>query len=67
MMVAFLTLQEFQGKYRLNSHFLEYNGLVYALPQKWKNEIVGIQKMEFITNKSVTILSCCVNPCKPVY
>jgi hypothetical protein len=64
---SFFTLQEFKNKYRLNSHFLEYNGLIYAIPQKWKNEIVGIQKLESITDKSVTLLSYCVKPCKPVY
>jgi hypothetical protein len=54
---SFCILQEFQDKHRQNSHFLEYNGLIYAIPQKWKNEIVGNQKLESITDKSVTLLS----------
>lgn len=40
---SFCTLQELQDKHKQNSHFLEYNGLIYAIPQKWKNEIVGNQ------------------------
>jgi hypothetical protein len=47
---SFCILHEFQDKHRQNSHFLEYNGLIYAIPQKWKNEIVGIQKLEYITD-----------------
>ena len=64
---SFCILHEFQDKHRQNSHFLEYNGLIYAIPQKWKNEIVGIQKLEYITDKSVTLLSYCVKLCKPAY
>jgi hypothetical protein len=40
---SFCILQELQDKHKQNSHFLEYNGLIYAIPQKWKNEIVGNQ------------------------
>ena len=58
---------ELQDKHKQNSHFLEYNGLIYAIPQKWKNEIVGNQKLDSITDKSVTLLSYCVKPCKPAY
>jgi hypothetical protein len=51
------TLQELQDKHKQNSHFLEYNGLIYAIPQKWKNLIVGNQKLESITDKSITLFS----------
>lgn len=64
---SFCTLQELQDKHKQNSHFLEYNGLIYVIPQKWKNEIVGNQKLVSITDKSVTLLSYCVKPCKPTY
>ena len=64
---SFCTLQELQDKHKQNSHFLEYNGLIYVIPQKWKNEIVGNQKLVSITDKSVTLLSYCVKPYKPAY
>jgi hypothetical protein len=38
---SFCTLQELQDKHKQNSHFLEYNGLIYVIPQKWKNESVS--------------------------
>ena len=64
---SFYTLQEYQDKYGLHSHFLEYNGLIYAIAQTWKDEIVDIQKLESITDKLVTLLNYCVKPYKPIY
>ena len=32
-----------------------------------KNEIVGIQKLESITDKLVALLNYCVKPCRPIY
>ena len=63
----FFTLQEYKDKYRLHSHFLEYNGLIYAIAQQQKDEIVDIQKLESITDKLITLLKYYAQPCKPIY
>ena len=67
MVAFFFTLQEYQDKYRLHSHFLEYNGLIYAIAQQWKDEIVDIQKLEYITDKLITLLKYYAQPCKSIY
>jgi hypothetical protein len=40
---SFCTLQELQDKHKQNSHFLEYNGLIYAIPQNGKIKLLAIR------------------------
>ena len=40
---SFCILHEFQDKHRQNSYFLEYNGLIYAIPQKWKKKLLAFR------------------------
>ena len=45
--------QEFQNKYMINTHFLEYYGIVGAAPKRWKNLISKYRRLHDIKHDIV--------------
>ena len=45
--------QEFQNKYMISTHFLEYYGIVGAVPKRWKNLISEYRRLHDIKNDIV--------------
>ena len=49
----FLSYQEFQNKYMISTNFLEYYGIVGAVPTRWKNLISEYGRRHDIKNNIV--------------
>ena len=49
----FLSYQEFQSKYMISTHFLEYYGIVGAVPKRSKNLISEYGRQHDISNDIV--------------
>ena len=54
---GFLSLEQFQDKYGIISNFLEYNGLLKAIPMKFKEVIAVNNKLEKVCDRYVTVLN----------
>ena len=64
---GFLSLEQFQDKYGIISNFLEYNGLLKAIPMKFKEVIAVNNKLEKVCDRYVTVLNNTLKPTKPFY
>jgi hypothetical protein len=65
---GFLSLEQFQDKYGIISiFFLEYNGLLKAIPMKFKEVIAVNHKLETFCDRYVTVLNNTLKPTKPFY
>jgi hypothetical protein len=64
---GFLSLEQFQDKYGIISIFLEYNGLLKAIPMKFKEVIAVNNKLEKVCDRYVTVLNNTLKPTKPFY
>jgi hypothetical protein len=66
---GFLSLEQFPNKYGIISIFLEYlyNGLLKAIPMKFKEVIAVNNKLEKVCDRYVTVLNNTVKPTKPFY
>ena len=49
----FLSHQEFQNKYMISTNFLEYYGIVGAVPERWKKLISEYGRLHDIKNDIV--------------
>ena len=54
---GFLSLEQFQDKYGIISNFSEYNGLLKAIPMKFKEVIAVNIKLEKVCDRYVTVLN----------
>jgi hypothetical protein len=54
---VFLSLEQFQDKYGIISNFSEYNGLLKAIPMKFKEVIAVNIKLEKVCDRYVTVLN----------
>jgi hypothetical protein len=61
---GFLSLEQFQDKYGIISNFLEYNGLLKAIPMKFKEVIAVNSKLEKVCDRYVTVLNNTLKPGK---
>ena len=52
---GFLSLEQFQDKDGIISNFLEYNGLLKAIPMKFKEVIAVNNKLEKVCDRYVTV------------
>jgi hypothetical protein len=66
---GFLSLEQFPNKYGIISNFLEYlyNGLLKAIPMKFKEVIAVNNKLEKVCDRYVTVLNNTLKPTKPFY
>jgi len=63
----FLSYQEFQNKYMISTNFLEYYGIVGAVPKGWKKLISEYGRLHDIKNDIIDRLKSEKKPCKYVY
>ena len=54
---GFLSLEQIENKYGIISIFLEYNGLLKAIPMKFKEVIAVNNKLEKVCDRYVTVLN----------
>ena len=64
---GFLSLEQFQDKYGIISNFLKYNGLLKAIPMKFKEVSAVNNKLEKVCDRYVTVLNNTLKPTKPLY
>ena len=50
--------QEFQNKYMINTNFLEYYGIVGAVPERWKQLISEYGRLHDIKNHANILINC---------
>ena len=63
----FLSYQEFQNKYMISTNFLEYYGIVGAVPKGWKQLIPEYGRLHDIKNDIVDRLKSDEKPCKYIF
>lgn len=49
----FISFDQFRERYDVNSNYLEYFGLINAIPQNWKDIIRNVENLDGIKNKTV--------------
>ncbi len=63
----FLTYEQFQRKYEVNTNYLEFYSILNAIPKPWKRCIIGHNKLDRIDINLIDKLSRDIKPCKYFY
>ena len=63
----FLSFVEFRNLYLLDVNFIEYYGVIDAIPLHWKRLIRNNNKIQNIIHPHVNLLKTCLKPTKPFY
>ena len=59
-----MTLEEFNNKYNLNVNFIDFHGLINAVPREWRQTILNSTPLEEVNNKYTNLLKSIENPTK---
>jgi hypothetical protein len=52
-----MTLEGFNNKYNLNVNFIDFHGLINAVPRKWRQTILNSTPFEEVNNKYIYRIS----------
>ena len=63
----FYTFDEFQALYNIKLNFVEYYSIISAIPQSWKEKIIGKDKLDNITHPLVEKIRSEQKLCKYFY
>jgi len=64
---GFMTLEGFNNKYNLNVNFIDFHGLINALPREWRQTILNSTPFEEVNNKYINLLKSIEKPTKYFY
>ena len=62
-----MTLEGFNNKYNLNVNFIDFLGLINAVPRGWRQTILNSIPFEEVNNKYINLLKSIENPTKYFY
>jgi hypothetical protein len=52
-----MTLEGFNNKYNLNVNFIDFHGLINAVPREWRQTILNSTPFEEVNNKYIYRIS----------
>ena len=64
---GFMTLEGFNNKYNLNVNFIDFHGLINAVPREWRQTILNSTPFEEVNNKYINLLKSMEKPTKYFY
>ena len=59
---GFMTLEGFNNKYNLNVNFIDFLGLINAVPREWRQTILNSTPFEEVNNKYINLLKSIEKP-----
>ena len=62
-----LSFNEFQKLYATNTNFLQYQGIISAIPRKWKTLLRNVKPEESVEHSMLKIIKGLAKPCRFVY
>ena len=63
----FLKTEEIRRQYNLNTHFLELNGILCAIPTPWKRAITDKRTLDSVVNNNISLINRAPKVNKPFY
>ena len=63
----FMKFEEFRNTYNIDTHFLQFSGIISAIPKSWKNLVKDVTKQSRIINGNILTLQLAKKESKTFY